>query len=745
MKDICMDLIQSESENEVTKILENNGFLGGEKNWNNYGDVPTNFGSVSNQQSDPIAALVEKIVNSIDAILMRESLKRDQDPKSNEAPSDMFRASEEFFEVPEGSIAKMYEQEKKRNLAKNIYFVATGKNSSPSYSIIDKGEGQHPDDLPKTILSLHQDNKEKIPFVQGRFNMGGTGVLPFCGEKGYQLVVSKRFPGINNRSENPWGFTIVRKRSPKKLEKNPTYEYLVHDGKIPRFEVDELPLIPKGREPFKRKLQWGTLIKLFEYDTPIRTDIKRDLYRRFNQRLFYLPLPIIMHETRYQADTKYVILEGMRARLESRKFRDEVLEKPDFPIDFRIKVTEGSYAKVKAWLLKPEVDSNKWIRASEAINYTINGQTHNTESRRFFGRKSIKKDYIKNDLLVEVNCTNFDTELISYMFMGSRDRMRDMDETKKLENDLEKALKNDSILKRYNNKRREESIDKRLEKSEETEKIFKEFVEKNPEIAKLLGGKGSLPDPYKMGPKEETFEGERFPHYLDLIKPESQEMVVPINSYRRVVFETDVENEFFTRLHKPGDLDVSPMNWVKGDRLRNGKLTITVEPPEKSELGTCEVLDIKVYSANKLDPFEESVFVEVGQKQKKDKNPQGKNKETSLNVDIPPIHEIYKDQWNQEGLNWDEESVAEVRFSDEETDIFVNMDNVNIQRTLRKRNYRKKERSIKHLYKIGIGTMAFALKQQAENMNEDTWNQILKAISMSWLPSMLNLSELVDL
>jgi hypothetical protein len=38
---------------------------------------------------------------------------------------------------------------------------------------------------PKTFCSLIYMNEEgsykgAIPFVQGRFNMGGTGVLPFC-------------------------------------------------------------------------------------------------------------------------------------------------------------------------------------------------------------------------------------------------------------------------------------------------------------------------------------------------------------------------------------------------------------------------------------------------------------------------------------------------------------------------------------------------------------------------------------
>ena len=49
-----MDLIQAESEIEVTEILENNGFLGDEENWQNYGDVPTNFGSVSDCVEFPV-------------------------------------------------------------------------------------------------------------------------------------------------------------------------------------------------------------------------------------------------------------------------------------------------------------------------------------------------------------------------------------------------------------------------------------------------------------------------------------------------------------------------------------------------------------------------------------------------------------------------------------------------------------------------------------------------------------------
>src|SRR5436305_447607 len=83
--------------------------------------------------------------------------------------------------------------------------------------VVDNGEGQTPRGVPHTILSLHAGNKNRIPFVQGKFNMGGTGVLEFCGrDRNLQLVVSRRNPALLPRSlEHPsdadWSFTVVRR------------------------------------------------------------------------------------------------------------------------------------------------------------------------------------------------------------------------------------------------------------------------------------------------------------------------------------------------------------------------------------------------------------------------------------------------------------------------------------------------------------------------------------------------------
>src|ERR1035437_5072017 len=57
----------------------------------------SNFGVIENQQSSPIAALIEKITNSIDAILMRKCYEAGIDPKSPQAPRGMEEAVKLFF------------------------------------------------------------------------------------------------------------------------------------------------------------------------------------------------------------------------------------------------------------------------------------------------------------------------------------------------------------------------------------------------------------------------------------------------------------------------------------------------------------------------------------------------------------------------------------------------------------------------------------------------------------------------
>lgn len=155
-------------------------------NWKPYGGRPKNWDTVGNQQANAIGALVELITNGTDAILLRKAKEAGiVDFRGPEAPQSMFDAVKRFFpQVVEGRIANLSPAQRTQ-LAEECVLIGVKRGERvngryPTYTVVDFGDGQEPDDFPKTFLSLSERNKEGIPFVQGKFNMGSTGSLRFC-------------------------------------------------------------------------------------------------------------------------------------------------------------------------------------------------------------------------------------------------------------------------------------------------------------------------------------------------------------------------------------------------------------------------------------------------------------------------------------------------------------------------------------------------------------------------------------
>ena len=249
MKNLCMCLAQCDKEAKVIKLLKNEGLWDDTSAWTLFGNKENNFATIGNQQSRPETALVEKIINSVDAMLMSECLKKGLNPEdANKVPVSINEALSDFFGIDSGKLSNITTTER-RNIAENICLVATGAKANPCYTVIDKGEGQTPKMMPKTLLSIGDSNKLRIPFVQGRFNMGGTGVFRFCSKKNnLQLIISKRNPNIpryeNDETTNEWGFTLVKRENPSKRVKNSTYYYLAPSNRILSFESDSIKLLP---------------------------------------------------------------------------------------------------------------------------------------------------------------------------------------------------------------------------------------------------------------------------------------------------------------------------------------------------------------------------------------------------------------------------------------------------------------------------------------------------------------------
>lgn len=178
---LLQELLDAENEVDVLAALNQQGLLKDNARWPYLGKMPNNQAIVHNQQSSPGAALVEKYTNGLDAILLRYCKANGIDPRGPHAPESMASAVQEWF----GDLSEKDSQEIREIAENNLVLYATGSKPRPSLSFYDAGEGQLTEDFPKTFCSLIYGSddgsyKGAIPFVQGRFNMGGTGVLPFA-------------------------------------------------------------------------------------------------------------------------------------------------------------------------------------------------------------------------------------------------------------------------------------------------------------------------------------------------------------------------------------------------------------------------------------------------------------------------------------------------------------------------------------------------------------------------------------
>jgi len=130
-KNLCLALMRADSEAEIVQILTDAGLWENRRVWRLYGDRENNFSTIGNQQNKPDAALVEKLVNSVDARLMHECLACVISPESKAAPQNIREAVARFFEsgasssVYSGQISA-WDNEKRREVARGITLAATG-------------------------------------------------------------------------------------------------------------------------------------------------------------------------------------------------------------------------------------------------------------------------------------------------------------------------------------------------------------------------------------------------------------------------------------------------------------------------------------------------------------------------------------------------------------------------------------------------------------------------------------------
>jgi hypothetical protein len=589
MQDLFQSLVRSDSEASVSEGI---GHLHGIIQWEPLGKNESNFGIIENQQSSPIAALIEKVTNSIDAILLRKCLESGTDPRSATAPRTMAEAVDRFF----GAAPKAWHlPPNRRAQAESIQIIASGSTKSPCLLVYDDGEGQHPDEFETTFLSLLRGNKNEIPFVQGKYNMGGTGAIVFCGKHRYHLIGSRRFD-----KSGDFGFTLIRKHplteEEAKTKKNTWYEYLKIDDRIPRFPITDLDLGLANR-----RFETGTIIKLYDYDLPAGTRgaLPQEPRRAIDQFLFEPALPIYLVDTpeRYPRNKVLQIdCFGLKNRLEreenkyvDRKFS---IEEADHDIG-RMKTTCYVFkAKVEGRSVKETRDiiQTEFLHDSMTVLFSLNGQVHGHFTPEFVTR-SLRMPLLKNHLLIHVDCTGLKYDFRSELFMASRDRLKSGDDTAELRRRVAAALQKSELADIY--KQRQNAISVEGGDAKDLLKAFSKTLPFNTDLMRLLSQtfkiegheseKKERPKPEKPKPvkTKEPFNPKRYPSFFNIKTGKGDALIsLPEGEEKTVQFATDVEDNYFDRSEDPGELKVSVLQFRQNEQ-EGGTAPGPVEEPNK--------------------------------------------------------------------------------------------------------------------------------------------------------------------
>jgi len=677
MRKLFEKLIGAGTESEVEEILSTASFLQLRGSWYPLGGNDSNYGVVENQQSSPIAALIEKIINSIDAILMRKAAEAGLDPRSPDAPPSMEDAVKRFFaeDVETWHLGPFRQKQ-----AEDIQIHADGPRMDTSLLIYDNGEGQHPDDFENTFLSLLHGNKNDIPFVQGKYNMGGTGAIVFCGKRGYQLIASRKWT-----ADGDFGFTLVREHpltdEEAKTKKNTWYEFLKIDGRIPRFPIEALDLGLRGR-----LFTTGSLVKLYSYDLPsgARSVISRDLNQSINEFLFEPALPVytIDKAERYPKDKALAReLFGLKRRVEAddSKYIEESFSQESVSADIgRMKVTcYVFHSKVDGRTVKEtrETIQREFFKNNMAVLFSLNGQVHGHYTSEFITR-SLKFPLLKNHLLIHVDCTHMRYAFRKELFMASRDRLKDSAETRQLRHLLTTLLSKGRLKEIY--KRRRDFMSLESGDTAELLKSFTKSIPLNSDLLRLLQNtfKIDIPTDKKKGekPKKKTkdkeektpFKPQRFPSFFRLVGSGTEEKPaakVPLGGLRSVKFATDVEDQYFDRTHEPGDLQISLLSYKPNEttggnaagepKQLSDLMNVTKSSPDQGtiriamaptrEVMVDDLVQMKAVLHGPGESFEERFWVKIAEKDKKPEKKQRDEEIKPESLGLPQYFLVWKE------------------------------------------------------------------------------------------------------
>lgn len=752
--ELCFAILRADTEEVVSQILDDHLESVGQVDWHPIDARESNFNVVTNQAATGGKALTELCTNMVDAILLRRAYERGIEPESPNAPQSVIAAVKDLVRLkgaPSGILAEVDDVRYLKEFSEEHLVIGvtgqSGRGTKPSFTFVDAGEGQHGADFRDTFLSLSSGRKSKIPFVQGKYNMGSSGVLSFCGRRWHKLIISRRYDRTG-----PWAWTLVRRRPG---DGTPIAEYLTIDGELPELRTNIIrPFILRdGTEDAKVTRDSGTIVKLYSYELGGSVDF-RTVRESLNENLISTILPFRLMDFRATpsrgkgprrgAGVDERTLSGMDTQL--RRLDDEADDDADELAGEPIQVEDISdpelgTIRIQAIPLPRSLPG--WLRVSRNRNrvyHAVNGQVQYKESRTFLTQCRLPG--LKDRVVILVDASDMTEAAHNDIWKGDREAIRQTSVGNTYRRMVRDSVRSSEVLRKLQERIVAEETEHATQQTQ-TE-LFESIVNTDRNIAQLLPGgtvvrlrQGSG----QGGGGGDEWEGRYNPtfvrHASERLRNEG--VAIEADDQRRVRFLTDAANDWLTRPDNRGAIVLEGDNaHIFGIRsaLHDGSLSVTIRPvPGRAVVGT--VASLKLVLRDDAMPLPVSEDVQLRIVEQRPHRPPGPPRPRPLpgpndgdaggeQRDLPPMKWLTRDGRDLRGEAtelWpegftDQDGGTVEQLTDDQFLYKINYDNAHFQDFLRKERSDPAKRVVTEQYRISMLVLMMGLEHAFKSMSD---------------------------
>lgn len=557
----------------------------GQWRWRSLGDRVANASNV-HVLTEPGPAVVERITNGIDAML---ELQHSEAGSPAPGPPSPRQASEEWFGIQGGTLNRDKDDQAINTLGPNVRIDVydSGQPRRPSIAIADRGIGQHPFDLPSTILSLGASNKIGKQYLCGAYGQGGSATFAWCE---HTIIISRRRPQHSDGKEDLVGWTIVRRYDDIEL-KLYTYQYLVDEAEqIPTFAPSALS---------GAGFEFGTCIVHISYDLGRLAALWSIVgYRYLNNLLFDPVLPYTIHDQRepHPQDRYMYGSRGRLAAVSVEHYNEYVADLgPDGSVAIRYWVFRERNKEQEDDGSEASVNIHSYLEShgsSRSVVVTLNGQRHAHLDRSFI-KNTVRYPLLADTLLVQVDCDRLSRLRKKDLFPATRSGIVSGEGRLELvERCVEEALKTDKDLSRLEHER----IQKRLATvDEESERKVKRLLDQLISLSKPVVGPGAdtKGGVGQVHSGQKDYKSQDPPTYFKFAE-EKQTLHIVTGTRTIIDVITDGPDDMLHRQKRRGNLTLETLGdqtiALRAGTLHEGRLGVNVAADRNADIGaSCQL------------------------------------------------------------------------------------------------------------------------------------------------------------